>query len=351
MFYSIFLLGGDASIFPKSNDECQETTEQKESSDACQCQCIQTKRKYPSEIDPNFSKKQCVKKTDIVIAEIEIVDSDKDRCKGKVHSPYQVSTENDHDLSTEGLNKTLTTTEDNKDNRELHVEDTLSSMGYTKCHQCERLTSNHDDIVADRIGTKCVTGKLQDPLQPILGCHSKGIISNHGNGPIVDIHRTGAKCVIGEPQDPLEPGLGYHRVGVLRTKPGRGDPSLSMSCSDKIMKWNVLGCQGALLSHFLLSPIYFSSIVVGKCPYNVEALDRGLYKRALDKIVDSELDTGFRINKPRIVNTEVEFIDSKQNVQEHVGQNVKISPSSSGNVFILKKLHCTILLSEKCFQS
>ena len=56
-----------------------------------------------------------------------------------------------------------------------------------------------------------------------------------------DIYRTGAKCVPCGLQDTHDVGSGYHIVGVLRTKPGRGDPTLSMSCSDKIMKWCVLG--------------------------------------------------------------------------------------------------------------
>lgn len=120
-------------------------------------------------------------------------------------------------------------------------------------------------------------------------------------------------------------------MGVLRTKPGRGDPTLSMSCSDKIMKWNVLGCQGALLSHFLPSPIYLSSIVLGKCPCDVGALERGLYNRAGDKVSQDELPVDFRINGLKIINTDVEFIDSKQTIQKEVGNGVKVSPSSSGN--------------------
>lgn len=52
-----------------------------------------------------------------------------------------------------------------------------------------------------------------------------------------DIYRTGAKCMKGqEAQDLRLPGVNYHIVGPLRIKPGRGDPTSSLSCSDKIAK-------------------------------------------------------------------------------------------------------------------
>ncbi|PSR73472.1 hypothetical protein PHLCEN_2v10764 [Hermanssonia centrifuga] len=77
----------------------------------------------------------------------------------------------------------------------------------------------------------------------------------------------------------------YSLYGVLRTKPGRADspPTLSMSCSDKIARWNFLGIQGSLGSQFLC-PIYIDNIVIGEVPQDMretvrEDCERALWKR------------------------------------------------------------------------
>ena len=59
-----------------------------------------------------------------------------------------------------------------------------------------------------------------------------------------------------------------------------GERVLTMSCSDKIMKWNVLGIQGSLLTHFM-KPVYLKGIIIAD-QYNHQHLFRSLYSRVAD---------------------------------------------------------------------
>ena len=56
-----------------------------------------------------------------------------------------------------------------------------------------------------------------------------------------------------------------------------GERLYTMSCSDKIARWNILGIQGSLLSLYV-DPIYFKSIIVGAM-YHEHHLTRALYTR------------------------------------------------------------------------
>lgn len=84
----------------------------------------------------------------------------------------------------------------------------------------------------------------------------------------------------------------------LSTKPGRGDPSRSYSCSDKICLWSLLGLQGAALS-LLLRPVYLASIVISG------EMDEAVASRALSS----------RVVIPVMVPSVVQGVQGVQTVQ------------------------------------
>ncbi len=65
-------------------------------------------------------------------------------------------------------------------------------------------------------------------------------------------------------------------MGVPRTKPGRldSDPSLCMSCSDKMLKWLNVGLSGALLDSLGVK-LHLDSITIGDL-FEQDALQRAL---------------------------------------------------------------------------
>ncbi|KAG8514672.1 tRNA-specific adenosine deaminase 1, partial [Galemys pyrenaicus] len=148
-----------------------------------------------------------------------------------------------------------------------------------------------------------------------------------GSARVVDVYRTGAKCVPGEAGDSGQPGALYHRVGLLRVKPGRGDRTCSMSCSDKLARWNVLGCQGALLMHFLEEPIYLSAVVIGKCPYSQEAMQRALIRRCQNVL---DLPKGFGVQEMKIQQSDLLFEQSRRAVQaKRTDSECRLVPSGA----------------------
>ncbi|KAL1512184.1 hypothetical protein AB1Y20_005450 [Prymnesium parvum] len=52
-------------------------------------------------------------------------------------------------------------------------------------------------------------------------------------------------------------------AGVARTKPGRGERTCCMSCSDKLARWHAVGVQGALLSLLIPTPLRLASVTAG----------------------------------------------------------------------------------------
>ena len=103
-----------------------------------------------------------------------------------------------------------------------------------------------------------------------------------GKRPKLDVNRTGAKCLDGA--EFHGHGADYHtEIGSIRRKPGRGNPTRSLSCSDKLAKWNLLGIQGAILASIFPGPIRFDSIIVASDLFNREAFSRAVYGRFLGR--------------------------------------------------------------------
>jgi tRNA-specific adenosine deaminase 1 len=104
--------------------------------------------------------------------------------------------------------------------------------------------------------------------------------------------RTGAKPSIhGLPTAcDVESYMAPQALGVVRRKPGKGEATLSVSCSDKIAKWMLLGVQGSMLSNVFKTRIYLHSITVAlpaSAPHSVETATRNSLQRAfVQRIVE-----------------------------------------------------------------
>ncbi|XP_042537426.1 double-stranded RNA-specific adenosine deaminase isoform X4 [Dipodomys spectabilis] len=89
-----------------------------------------------------------------------------------------------------------------------------------------------------------------------------------------------------------------------------GERLRTMSCSDKILRWNILGLQGALLTHFL-QPVYLKSVTLGYL-FSQGHLTRAICCRVTrdGKSFEHGLRYPFTVNHPKV--GRVTVYDSKR---------------------------------------
>ncbi|XP_065366087.1 double-stranded RNA-specific editase Adar isoform X3 [Calliphora vicina] len=130
-------------------------------------------------------------------------------------------------------------------------------------------------------------------------CGDARIFSPHENDSSVDKHpnrkargQLRTKIESGEGTIPVKSSDGIQTWdGVLE-----GHRLLTMSCSDKIARWNIVGIQGSLLSS-IIEPIYLHSIVLGSL-LHPEHMYRAVCGR-IEKSIQG-LPPPYHLNKPRL---------------------------------------------------
>ncbi|XP_077302194.1 adenosine deaminase, tRNA-specific 1 [Arctopsyche grandis] len=124
------------------------------------------------------------------------------------------------------------------------------------------------------------------------------------------LQNTGAKCIdtgLDVSEDCSNPILGQ-----VRKKPGRGDPTLSISCSDKLARWIRLGLQGALIDMLLKEPITVQTIIIANDnPSCGISLHRALISRSSDETTTT-LDNISPIVTPTLLQSSKAFAHGKE---------------------------------------
>ncbi|XP_029308277.1 double-stranded RNA-specific editase 1-like [Cottoperca gobio] len=172
--------------------------------------------------------------------------------------------------------------------------------------QLEHFLSNHEEEQQKSIFTRCDNRqgfRLKENVQFHLyistsPCGDARIFSPHEAGVEDQGDRHPNRKARGQLRTKIESGEGTIPVrssNTIQTWDGvlQGERLLTMSCSDKIARWNVVGFQGSLMSYFT-DAIYFSSIILGSL-YHADHLSRAMYQRITEM---EDLPQSFSLNRP-----------------------------------------------------
>ncbi|XP_068612464.1 double-stranded RNA-specific editase 1-like [Brachionichthys hirsutus] len=171
--------------------------------------------------------------------------------------------------------------------------------------QLEHFLSNHEEERHKSIFSRCDRQgfRLKQHVQFHLyistsPCGDARIFSPHEAGVEDQGDRHPNRKARGQLRTKIESGEGTIPVrsgSAVQTWDGvlQGERLLTMSCSDKIARWNVVGFQGSLMSYFT-EPLYFSSIILGSL-YHADHLSRATYQRIADI---EDLPRPFSLNRP-----------------------------------------------------
>ena len=139
----------------------------------------------------------------------------------------------------------------------------------------------------------CGDGALFTPRES----HStSGDVDSREHVPVYSSKQQGllrTKVEDGEGTIPIDPNDGPQTWdGILR-----GNRLRTMSCTDKVCRWNVLGMQGALLSH-IIEPVYLDSLTLGYL-YDHGHLARAVCCRlSKESDINDDLPLPYSLNHP-----------------------------------------------------